>query len=88
MRVVAPFGEIVVGVAGTEGAAVFAVTDLAPLHALVPKRFDAFTNQLYVTPFAKAFGGVIEHVPPPEHPAEAASTTMLTATPDVFCTSR
>ena len=54
-----PLGEIVVGVAGTEGAAVFGVTDFPSLQGLVPKLLDALTNQLYVAPLASAFDGVM-----------------------------
>ena len=60
----------------------------AALHALVPKLFEALTNQLYAVRAASAVDGVYEHVPPFAQPADEAGTLNPTATPAVFCTSR
>jgi len=82
-------GDISVGARGTLGPVALTVIVVAALHALVPRLFEAFTNQLYVAPLESADVGVKEHVPAPApHPAAEAVMLWLTATPAVFCARR
>lgn len=86
---VAPVGAIWVGASGTLGPVALTEIVVAPLHALVPRLLDAFTNQLYVAPLESADVGVKEQVPVPvPQPAAAAVMLWLTATPAVFCARR
>src|SRR5690349_20177727 len=72
VELIAPFGDVVVGTAGT-GTAMETEMPRGALHGPVPIEFVARTNQLYAAPLASAVDGVTVQVPvPAPHPAAVA----------------